>query len=166
MGIVVNSIAQLQAIMMQQVKQAMDESVEDLKNEIEESIDEVVYDYTPVRYERNMTLKNSLAQTGSSLSTHSASITIGHDTGEMDYFSVKDGTKRRDIPEIVTYGAYGTFKGVGVDAYGSDLHDIDPSKGGWSKPRDYMSHAEQKLEGYGYLIRCLEDYLPPHITIV
>jgi hypothetical protein len=167
MAIVVSSIAELQRVMMEQVKEAMDESVEDLKDEIKESIDEVVYDYQPERYERTKTLKDSLAQIGSSLTTRSASITVGHDTSQMDYFSVQDGSRRIDIPEIVTYGAYGTFKGQGVYAYGSDYHDIDPSKGReWSKPRDYMAHAEQKLEGYGYLRKCLANYLPPHIIII
>jgi hypothetical protein len=85
----------------------------------------------------------------------------------MDYFSVKDGSRRIDIPEIVTgQKKYGTFIGQGVYAYGSDEHTINPSGQAWSKPRDYMAHAEQKLEGYGYLRKCLANHLPSHITII
>ena len=168
---IVSSIAELQMEMMRQVKEIMDKSVLDLEDEIKESIDKVVYEgykNPHMRYDRTNTLKNSLSQTGSSLTARNASITIGHDPSQMDYFSVKDNSRRMDIPEIVTgQKKYGTFKGRGVYAYGGDYHDINPSKGiGWSKPRDYIAHAEQKLEGYGYLRKCLENHLPPHITIV
>ena len=168
MSIQVSSIAELQQVMMEETKKAMDKSSNELINEIKQSVDEVVYSYSPVRYDRTHQLRETLEVDNSqSVSDGTqASIVINHNTGKAGWFSVKDGQGRTDIPEIVTYGGYGYFYGEGLDVYGSSFHNINPSVGrSWSKSRDYMKHAEEKLDGGGYLNRCLSPYLPSYVTI-
>ena len=166
MAIQVSSIAELQQIMMQQTQEFMNKSADNLIDEIKQSIDETVYDYNPVRYDRTKGLQNSLeADPSVSGGGSQASIRIQHNTSGGNWFSVADGQGRFDIPEIVTYGAYGTFRGTGIDAHGGDYHDINPSGTAWGKARDYMQHAEDKLDGGGYLNRCLSPHLPSYVTI-
>jgi hypothetical protein len=168
MAIQVSSIAELQRIMMEQVHEAMKDSENDLIDEIKQSIDEVVYSYNPVRYDRSEDLKNTLEldDAQSKLGIGTASITINHNKKKANWFSVKDGSKYNYVPETVVNGKYGAFKGEGIFAHGSEYHDIDPKYGtSWSKPRDYMKHTQKKLENGGYLTRCLSPHLPPHITI-
>lgn len=167
MAIQVSSIAELQRVMMEQIQECMEKSSDNLIGEIKQSLDETVYNYEPDRYIRTNQLKDTLEldESQSITSTTQASMVVNHNTDNAVWFSVANGEIRKDIPEIVTYGAYGTFVGQGVYAYGSDEHTINPRGQVWSKPRDYMKHAEEKLEGYGYLNRCLSPHLPPHITI-
>ena len=168
MGRQVSSIAELQQVMMEETKKAMDKSSNDLIDEIKQSIDEVVYSYDPIRYERSDDLKESLElnENASSCTSDSASITIQHNLNKTHWFSVKNGNNVQYIPEIVTEGKYGIFKGEGIFAHGSEYHDIDPRFGtSWSKPRDYMKHAKEKLDGGGYLNRCLSPYLPSYVTV-
>ena len=168
MAIVVSSIAELERVMMEETQKFMEKSSNKLINEIGQSIDETVYNYKPDRYIRTKQLKKTLRldKQQSMSGLRKASVAVNHNTDNAVWFSVGSGNIRKDIPEIVTYGAYGTIKGCGINAYGSDYHDIDPSRGGeWAKPRDYMKHAEEKLEGYGYLNRCLQPHLPSYVTI-
>lgn len=169
MAIQVSSIAELQRVMMKQVQEAMEKSADSLIDEIKQSIDETVYNYEPVRYIRTNQLKDSLEldESQSSLSSTQTSITVKHNTNNALWFSVANGNIRKDIPEIVTYGAYGTYKGRGVYYNGSSYHNIDPLQNRkWGKSRDYMAHAEEKLKNGGYLNRCLSPHLPSHITII
>ena len=142
-------------------------SEDNLIEEIKQSLDETVYSYEPDRYIRTNQLKDTLEldESQSITSTTQASMVVNHNTDNAVWFSVANGEIRKDIPEIVTYGAYGTFAGRGVYVYGSDEHTINPRGRVWGKPRDYMKHAEEKLEGYGYLNRCLSPHLPSHITV-
>ena len=167
MGIRISSFAELQQVIMQQTQEFMDKSVDNLIDEIKQSIDETVYSYQPVvRYNRSKDLQNTLeADPSVSGNGTQASIRVQHNTNNASWFSVKDGQGRFDIPEIVTYGAYGTFRGEGVEAHGGSYHDIDPSGTAWGKERDYMQHAEDKLDGGGYLTRCLSPHLPSYVII-
>ena len=167
MAIQVSSISELQRVMMAQVQECMEKSSDNLIEEIKQSLDETVYNYEPDRYIRTNQLKDTLEldESQSITSTTQASMVVNHNTDNAVWFSVANGEIRKDIPEIVTYGAYGTFAGQGVYVYGSDEHTINPRGRVWGKPKDYMKHAEEKLEGYGYLNRCLSPHLPPHITI-
>lgn len=166
MAIQVSSIAELQRVMMQQVQEAMDKSADSLIDEIKQSINETVYSYQPDTYKRSKDLQKTL-EIDPSVSGNStqASIRVQHNTSKAGWFSVKDGQGRFDIPEIVTYGAYGTFVGKGIEAYGRTYHTINPSGTEWGKPRDYMQHAEDKLDNGGYLNRCLRPHLPSYVTI-
>lgn len=163
----VSSIAELQQVMMEETKKVMDKSSNELINEIKQSVDEVVYNYSPVKYDRTHQLRESLEVDNSqSVSDGSqASIVIHHNTSNGGWFSVADGQYRMDIPEIVTHGAYGTFYGEGIEAHGVKYHTIDPNGTEWGKERDYMKHAEEKLDGGGYLNRCLSPYLPSYVTV-
>lgn len=170
MAIQVSSIAELERVMMEQTQKFMEKSSNKLINEIEQSIDETVYSYNPDRYKRTKQLQKTLRldKQQSTSGLKKASIVVNHNTDNAVWFSVGSGKLRKDIPEIVTYGAYGTIKGRGIYAYGSDYHDINPSleqSKEWAKPRDYMKHAEEKLEGYGYLNRCLQSHLPSYVII-
>lgn len=167
MAIQVSSIAELQKVIMEQIQECMEKSSDNLIGEIKQSLDETVYNYEPDPYIRTYQLKDTLEldESQSTTSNIRASMVVNHNTDNAVWFSVANGKIRKDIPEIVTYGAYGTFVGKGIYAYGRDEHTINPSGQDWSKPRDYMKHAEEKLEGYGYLNRCLSPHLPPHITI-
>lgn len=158
MAIQIKNMAELEAVMMAEVAKAFKSSENDLIDEIKQSIDETVYNYQPVRYERNEDLKNTLEA-----KTVSTSMVVSHNTDKASWFSVKDGSDRKDIPEIVTYGAYGTYNGYGIDAHGGDYHNINPSSQTWAKPRDYMKHAEEKVEGNGY--QFLAGHLPSYATI-
>lgn len=159
MGIIVSSIAELEAVMMAEVANAFKKSENDLIEEIKQSIDETVYNYKPDRYERSGDLKNTLEA-----KTVQTSMVVSHNTDKASWFSVKDGSSRKDIPEIVTYGAYGTFVGEGVDAHGGIYHKIIPSLQEWAKPRDYMQHAEEIVEGNGY--QFLQGHLPSYAKII
>lgn len=168
MAIQVSSIAELERAMMKETQKFMEKSSNKLINEIKQSVDETVYSYKPDRYKRTKQLKKTLRldKQQSMSGLRKTTIVVNHDTDNAVWFSVGSGKLRKDIPEIVTYGGYGTIKGRGIYAYGSDYHDINPSRGGeWAKPRDYMKHAEEKLDGDGYLTRCLQPHLPSYITI-
>ena len=156
----INSVAELEMALMSEAEKIFKRSEKDLINEIKDSIDEVVYySYTPKRYDRNYELKKTLVA-----NTVPTSLVVTHDTSKSSWFSVKDGSKRTDIPEIVTYGGYGTFKGEGIDAHGSKYHDIDPASWkAWAKPRDYMQHAEDKIIANGYAF--IKKHLPSYATI-
>lgn len=159
MAIRVKSMAELEAAMMAEVANAFKKSENDLIEEIKQSIDETVYSYKPVRYKpRSGDLKNTLEA-----KTVQTSMVVSHNTDKASWFSVADGSKCKDIPEIVTYGAYGTYKGYGIDAHGGDYHDINPSSQEWAKPRDYMKHTEEIVEGNGY--QFLEKHLPSYARI-
>lgn len=160
----VSSIAELEQLMISETQKAMDASSNDLIEEIKQSIDEVVYSYSPVRYGRTHALRESL-ESHSGGGGGDASLLVNHNTGNAGWFSVKDGSGISTIPEIVTYGGYGTFVGWGEYAHGNAWHNINPS-GAWAGARDYMQHAEDKLDGGGYLHRCLSPYLPPYARIV
>lgn len=168
MAIVVSSIAELKRVMMEQVHEAMERASDDLIDEIKDSIDTVVYDYNPRRYERTESLKKSL-RLNPQQSKHNivrATITIDHDKNSATWASVKSGKRYRYAPETVTYGKYGTYVGEGADGEYHKILPDEPENKVWSKPRDYMAHAKQQLEGDGYLRKCLDDHLPPHITII
>lgn len=168
MAIQVSSIAELEKVMMEQIQEYMEKSSDNLIDEIKQSLDETVYNYKPDRYIRTYQLKDTLEldESQSTTSNTQASMVVNHNTNNAVWFSVANGEIRKDIPEIVTgQKKYGTFVGQGVYAYGSDDHTINPLGQDWSKPRDYMKHAEEKLEGYGYLNRCLSPHLPSYITI-
>lgn len=166
MAIQVSSIAELQQVMMQQTQEFMDKSADNLIDEIKQSIDETVYSYPKTTYNRSKDLQNTLEVDPSvSGGAIQASIRVQHNTSNASWFSVKDGQGRFDIPEIVTYGAYGTFVGKGIEAHGRSYHEINPSGTEWGSPRDYMQHAEDKLDGGGYLNRCLSPHLPSYVTI-
>lgn len=155
----INSVAELELALMSETEKIFQKSENDLINEIKDSIDEVVYSYEPDRYWRSGGLKNSLVA-----NTVPTSLIVTHDVNKTTWFSVKDGKKRKDIPEIVTYGGYGRYRGYGVDAYGGDFHDIDPAPWKeWAKPRDYMQHAEEKVIANGYAF--IRKHLPSYATI-
>lgn len=170
MAVTVSSIEELQKVMMQQVHEAMEKSSDELINEIQKSMDEVVYSYKPSYYSRTYSLKKTLeSDYKKSYWNHlKASILIHHNKfgDNAEWTSVKSGNHYRNVPETVTQGKYGTFYGVGAD---EEYHNINPNTRNalltWSKPRDYMKHAEEKLGGDGYLKRCLKPHLPSHITI-
>jgi hypothetical protein len=166
MAIQVSSIEELKRVMMQQTQEFMNKSADNLIDEIKESIDETVYSYQPDTYNRSKDLQNTLeADPSVSGNDTQASIRVQHNTSKAGWFSVKDGQGRFDIPEIVTYGAYGTFVGEGIEAHGRKYHTINPKGTEWGKPRDYMQHAEDKLDNGVYLKRCLSSYLPSYVTI-
>lgn len=177
MAIVVKSIAELKRVIMEQVHKAMEESSNELIKEIQDSVDEVVYDAyqnSKMKYERTYSLKETLRSNSadSKYNTRRATIAINHDKKQSDWYSVKSGNHYYNVPETVVYGRYGTFTGYGkATPYSADgeKHYILPNalhNHKWSKPRDYMRHAEEKLEGYGYLNKCLARHLPSHIRIV
>ena len=177
MAIVVKSIAELQRVMMEQVHKAMEESSDELINEIQDSVDEVVYkayQNSEMTYERTKSLQKTLRSNpaDSKHNTQRATIAIDHDKKQSDWYSVKSGNHYYNVPERVVNGHYGTFTGIGkATPYSADgqKHNIVPNarhNHQWSKPRDYMKHAEEKLEGYGYLNKCLVRHLPSHIKIV
>ena len=166
MSIQVSSIAELQAEIIRQTQEFMNKSSDSLIDEIKQSVDEVVYSYKPHKYGRTNDLRDSLEVDPSvSGGGTQASIRVRHNTSNTNWFSVADGQYRMDIPEIVTHGAYGTFYGEGIEAHGVKYHTIDPNGTEWGKERDYMQHAEEKLDGDGYLNRCLSPYLPSYVTI-
>ena len=166
MGRQVSSIAELQAEIMRQTQEFMNKSADSLVDEVKQSVDEVVYSYQPNTYGRTKNLRDSLEVDPSvSGGGTQASIRVQHNTSKANWFSVADGQGRFDIPEIVTYGAYGTFVGEGIEAHGRKYHTINPNGTAWGKPRDYMQHAEDKLDDGGYLTRCLSPHLPSYVTI-
>lgn len=177
MAIQVSSIAELERVMMEQIHEAMKDSEDDLIDEIKQSIDEVVYQayQNPhQKYKRTYSLKETLRSNPASSKYNSkrATIAISHDKTQSDWYSVKSGNHYYNVPERVVEGSYGTFNGIGkATPYSQDgeRHNINPSASDsqkWSKPRDYMKHAEEKLEGDGYLNKCLARHLPSHMKIV
>lgn len=160
---IIKSVADLELILAQEVNKIFKRSEQDLVKEIQNSIDEVVYKaYTPtVRYNRSGDLKNTLRA-----HTYNTELIVDHDKSKAGWFSVKDGKKFTDVPEVVTgQKRYGTFRGYGVNAHGGNFHDIEPASWKeWSKPRDYMKHAEESIEANGY--KFIRKHLPSYATLI
>jgi hypothetical protein len=157
----INSVSELHLALMSETEKIFKKSEKDLINEIKDSIDEVVYDsYDPIRYNRSGDLKNTLVA-----NTQNTTLIVSHDINKASWFSVKDGKKFKDVPDVVVgQKKYGTFKGYGIDAHGGDYHDIEPTSWkAWARPRDYMQHAENKIIANGYAF--IRKHLPTNVTI-
>lgn len=169
MAIEIKSVADLELVLAQEVQKIFQKSEKDLIKEIQKSIDEVVYQaYTPtIRYDRSGDLKKTLKA-----KTYNTELIVDHDKSKAGWFSVKDGKKFTDVPEVVTghtedgkIAKYGTFKGEGIDAHGSNIHDIRPeSWRAWARPRDYMQQAEENIEANGY--QFIRKHLPSYATLI
>lgn len=143
---VVKSIAELKKAMMNLVKDSMDENKDWLIQETKDKVDEVVYDiYDPVRYFRTNYLKDSIDIINDKQSSRRYSITVGHNLDNRDWFSIGEFTINY-VPQIVTYGKYGTFIGMAYDQFGNYTpHDTTP-KGSYSRPRPYMDKTVEELK--------------------
>lgn len=157
----IKSVADLELILAKEVNKIFQKSEKDLIKEIQKSIDEVVYTYDPVRYDRSGDLKKTLQA-----NTYNTELIVDHDKSKAGWFSVKDGSKFTDVPEVVTgQKKYGTFVGEGIDAHGSKYHDIRPeSWRAWARPRDYMQQAEENIEANGY--QFIRKHLPSYATLI
>lgn len=151
MAIIVSSIAELQRVIMEQVNQGIQNTESYLINETKDTIDEVVYQqYTPDKYQRTYTLRESIQITNRHRSANSCGVTVGHND-TANWFSIGEGLTY-DTPYIVSEGKYGTFIGMADDQFGNYiLHNTTP-KGTYSKPRRYMDATVNKLtQGNRYL---------------
>lgn len=147
MAIQINSMAELEEVLMRETFKAMVKTEDTLVSELKEKVDKEVYDaYTPDRYKRTGALRESIEVDtyGTNYNNTKATITVHHNRDKAKWFSVKDGSDYDYVPETVSLGKYGTFVGQGIDAYGSDMHDIRPRNKRWSKSRPYMNLTEKE----------------------
>ena len=144
MVIQVNSIAELQRVMMEQVSQAMQQTEDFVIEETKDAVNQTVYQqYTPDRYKRTYALRDSIQITERYRGAGGCGMVVGHN-GSASWFSIGEGTTS-DVPSIVTNGNYGTFVGMADDQFGNySWHDTTP-KGSYCKPRNYMEEAVQSL---------------------
>ena len=142
MAIVVKSIDELHRVMMQQAKKAMQHTEDNMTEIIGERIEKNVYQaYTPTVYERTGGLKSSLTTETYSLGANRVRSLINHDPTYANWYSVQDGSKFEDVSEVVSFGSYGTFNGIGHDGY---MHHLNPAGTRWGKPRFYMYMGTQE----------------------
>lgn len=142
MIIQVSSIAELQRVIMEETQRAMIKTEDDMVMIIGDRIDKEVYQaYTPNSYNRTGDLKSSL-DTGTCVwSPQRIQSYIRHDPYYANWRSVKYGTKFSSVPEVVSYGGYGTFNGEGYDG---QRHTLNPSGTQWGKPRYYMYMTDRE----------------------
>lgn len=144
MAIQVSSIAELQRMMMQQVQEAMDNTSHWLINEVKDSVDKTVYEvYDPKVYDRTNTLINSIDITDTQRSNRYYSMTVGHQPSY--WHSIQQGSINY-APQIVTYGKYGTYIGMGENQHGEYVYHNTTPRGAYSRPRPYMDDAVQSLK--------------------
>lgn len=153
MAIQVSSIEELQKVIMERVKQGINNTENYLINETQKTIKKEVYDKyknPKRRYKRTYTLRDSVQVTNRNNGTFHYGITIGHNQ-TANWFSIGDGITY-DTPYIVTYGTYGTFIGMADNQFGIyRYHDTTPN-GSYSRPRPYMDITVEKLkDGNMYL---------------
>lgn len=166
MAIQVNSIAELQKVMMDMVEDAMDDTSDFLVDKTREIIDKTVYDvYKPKYYHRTNYLRDSVDIIDFERSNKRYSMTIGHNKDNFDWFSIGEHTIDY-VPEIVTYGKYGTYRGYGTDQMGIwRYHDTTPS-GSYSKPRPYMDKTVKALKSNNTYLNQLKSNINSNVEIV
>lgn len=166
MAIQVSSISELQKVMMSMVKSAMKSESDWLVNYTKDIVQETVYDaYEPDMYDRTFQLKDSVDIVKTKASVDSYSMTVGHNLKGIYWHSVKDYHKV-GVPEIVTYGKYGTYIGGGYDQYGNyTYHDITPN-GTYSRPRPYMDKTVEKLKSNDEYLEHLAQNINANVDIV
>jgi hypothetical protein len=142
MAIVVSSIAELQRVMMEETQRAMIKTEDTMLEDISERINKEVYQaYTPKVYERTGDLKRSLNSGTYEVNPQRIRSYVNHDPNYANWYSVKDGTRFEGVPDVVSFGYYGTFEGVGYDG---QMHRINPNGTAWGKPRYYMYLTERE----------------------
>ena len=162
MSIQVSSIEELKEQMMSIVGNAMVRVERSVKDEIKNNIDKTVYEaYTPKQYQRTFKLRDSVEADTEYVNSRKVTTRVYHDVfgNSKKWYSVHTGNEISAIPEIVSYGRYGTFKGVGYDG---QYHNINPRATTWGKPRYYMAMAtgdymdiiacQLEIEGYNILV--------------
>ena len=136
MAIRISSIEELKRVMMEETQRAMIKTEDNMVMDIGEQINKEVYQkYTPKVYQRTGALKSSLNVGTYEVSPERIRSYVNHDTDYADWYSVQDGSKFSGVPEVVSFGYYGTFNGEGFDGR---IHHLNPSGTAWGKPRYYM----------------------------
>ena len=154
MAIQVSSIAELQRVMMEQVKDAMENTSHWLINEVKDVVDKTVYDaYNPDVYDRTDTLINSIDITDTKGSNRYYSLTVGHQPSY--WHSIGEGVIDY-VPYIVHYGKTGTYVGMGENQHGQYVyHSIQPKGTPYGRPRPYMDRAVKSLKSRNKYLRHL-----------
>lgn len=161
---VVKNIAELRALMMQKVREGMENTEDYVIEETKSTIDKVVYDkYEPDRYYRTFHLRDSIDTISRKSSARKYSMIIGHKTD--DWFSIGEFVIDY-VPKIVTEGKYGTYKGMGIDQFGElSYHDTTP-KGSYSKPRPYMDETVKSLKDGNKYLKHLANNIDADVRVL
>ena len=164
MAIQVSSIAELQRVMMQQVSQGIQKTEGYLVDETKNTIDEVVYKkYTPKKYKRTYTLRDSVQITQRHNGMNNCGVTVGHND-TASWFSIGDGVTY-NTPSIVTNGTYGVFIGMADDQFGNYIyHNTTPNKI-YGRPRRYMDATVNKLEQGNKYLQHLANTIGNNVTV-
>ena len=167
MAIQVSSIAQLQRVMMQQVKSAMKAESDWLVDYTKDMVQKTVYDvYNPEVYERTGQLKDSIDVIQTKDAGVSYSMTVGHNLKGVYWHSVAD-YRKVGVPYIVHYGKTGTYRGVGYDQHGAypTYHNIDPRGKVYGRRRPYMDYTVKALQTSNLYLRNIVANLGGRATI-
>ena len=156
MAIQVSSIAELEKVMIDKVREAMYDTEVNMAETISERINENVYQaYRPKFYNRTYSLRSSLNTGTYDVSATKIRSYINHDPHYASWYSVKDGEKFDEVPYVVSFGRAGTFVGEGYDG---EFHTLVPS-GAWGRPRYYMYMTDREY------MNALSWHLPSSVTV-
>lgn len=117
---------------------------------VKKRIDDDVYSYDPIEYERTNELKESVINTNAEINGNNISVQIKHDTNLINSYSPNqhmsaiNGEDSSDIiPYIVHEGKSGKIFGEGV----------------WTEPRPYMDNAREEIESSKMHTKIIKDKL-------
>ena len=165
MAIQVSSIAELQQVMMQQVKEAMQRTEYYVLAQTKTTIDKEVYNkYQPNTYYRTYYLRDSVDVVDRNSGRNYYSMTVGHQP-QADWFSIGEHTIKY-VPEIVTYGKYGTYIGYGLDQFGNMRYHNTTPNGAYSKPRPYMSKTVDTLKNRNKYLKHLANNIGGDVSVI
>ena len=167
MAIQVSSIAELQRVMMKQVKSAMKAESDWLVNYTKDIVDKTVYDvYDPEVYERTGKLRDSIDIVKTKDGGNSYSMTVGHNLRGVYWHSVAD-YRNVGVPYIVHYGKTGTYRGVGYDQHGNypTYHNISPRGKIYGSRRPYMDYTVKALQTSDLYVKKIASNLGSGVTI-
>lgn len=164
---IVGSIAELQMVMMKQIRDAMEDNSEWLVEQTKDMVDKTVYKaYSPDVYHRTNYLKDSIEITNQQSSNRYYSMTVGHNLENRDWWSISDHSINY-VPQIVHYGRVGSYIGYGENQFGETVyHNIQPKGRAYGRPRPYMDRTVKSLKSRNKYLKQIVATLGNGATIV